>query len=132
MTWKARHRSLATDRGFIQLCLTDEWGTNHMEWIPISVEKLYNDKNYVLELHVEGNKPLADEWRQELKKDMILLPNGKVKNSSSRVFHYEFSSHKPLARMTDAELEKFLKKLYTQELNYIFRILIEKVKDYRN
>ena len=40
MTWKARHRSLATDRGFIQLCLTDEWGTNHMEWIPISVEKL--------------------------------------------------------------------------------------------
>ncbi|MBR1593841.1 MAG: PD-(D/E)XK nuclease family protein [Alloprevotella sp.] len=125
--WKARHRAMGTDRGFVQLALTDEWGTEHVEWIPICPMSMFYATEYTIELHVEGNTGLAMQWCEHLEKERLLLPDGKMKGTS-RVFSYKLHTEKPFARMNDGELKSFLTKLYTQDFNYLFRMLVAKSK----
>ena len=125
LTWKAKHRGLRGKNGFIQISLTDEWGTAHLEWTSINPERLLWSTEYTVEVHVEGNKPLAIQWKQILESDCLLLPPQHKLCSTSRIFKYTLTTGKPIAKMKGKELMAFLTKLYTQDLNYLCRLLVE-------
>lgn len=133
LSWMVRHRGLAGDKGFVQIALTDEWGTAHMEWCEINAAAMFCKTQYTIELHVESNKPLAKKWHEDLKNNTSLLPANreKVNNGTSRVFRYVVNTPKPFAAMGEPALRKFLQELYCQQLNYLFKTLIVHYKDYR-
>ena len=131
--WIAKHRGLRSDKGFVQIGLSAEWGTAHLEWIPISAKRMCLGNEYQLELHVENNKALADKWREELNSNPILLPANKcekVKAGTSRLLRYKLQTSKPIAKMSKKELTEFLTGVYTKELNYCCRMLVEHFHDY--
>ena len=131
--WIAKHRGLHSDKGFVQIGLSTEWGTAHLEWIPISAKRMCLGNEYQLELHVENNKVLADKWREELNRNAILLPENKlekVKAATSRLLRYKCQTSKPIAKMSKKKLTEFLTGVYTQELNYCCRMLVEHFHDY--
>lgn len=130
---EAKHRGLRSDKGFVQIGLSAEWGTAHLEWIPISAKRMCLGNEYQLELHVENNKALADKWREELNSNPILLPANKcekVKAGTSRLLRYKRQTSKPIAKMSKKELTEFLTGVYTKELNYCCRMLVEHFHDY--
>ena len=104
-----------------------------MEWCEVNAAAMFCKTQYTIELHVECNKPLAKEWYEHLKNNARLLPaNGeKVNKGTSRVFRYIVNTPKPFAVMGESKLHDFLKKLYCQQLNYLFETLIDNYKDYR-
>ena len=131
--WIAKHRGLRSDNGFVQIGLSSEWGTAHLEWIPISAKRMCLGNEYQVELHVENNKALADKWREELNSNAILLPANKcekVKAGTSRLLRYKCQTAKPIAKMSKKELTDFLTGVYTEELNYCCRMLVEHFHDY--
>ena len=131
--WIAKHRGLRSDKGFVQIGLSAEWGTAHLEWIPISAKCMCTGNEYQLELHVENDKILADKWREELNRNAILLPAGnieKVKAGTSRLLRYKCQTAKPIAKMNKKELTAFLTKVYIQDLNFCCRMLVEHFHDY--
>ena len=131
--WIAKHRGLRSDKGFVQIGLSAEWGTAHLEWIPISAKRMCLGNEYQLELHIENDKALADKWREELNSNAILLPANKcekVKAGTSRLFRYKRQTSKPIAKMSKKELTEFLTGVYTKELNYCCRMLVEHFHDY--
>ena len=131
--WIAKHRGLRSDKGFVQMGLSSEWGTAHLEWIPISAKRMCLGNEYQLELHVENNKAPADKWREELNSNPILLPANKcekVKAGTSRLLRYKCQTAKPIAKMSKKELTVFLTGVYTKELNYCCRMLVEHFQDY--
>jgi hypothetical protein len=132
LSWIVRHRGLAGNKGFVQIALTDEWGSAHMEWCEINAAAMFCKTQYTIELHVECNKPLAKKWHEDLKNNTSLLPANreKVNNGTSRVFRYIVNTPKPFAAMGETMLRDFLQKLYCQQLNYLFRTLINHYKDY--
>jgi hypothetical protein len=132
LSWIVRHRGLAGNKGFVQIALTDEWGSAHMEWCEINAAAMFCKTQYTIELHVECNKPLAKKWHEDLKNNTLLLPANreKVNNGTSRVFRYIVNTPKPFAAMGETMLRDFLQKLYCQQLNYLFRTLINHYKDY--
>jgi hypothetical protein len=131
--WIAKHRGLHSDKGFVQIGLSTEWGTAHLEWIPISTKRMCFGNDYQLELHVENDKALADKWREELNCNAILLPahnREKVIAGTSRLLRYKYQTSKPIAKMSKKELTEFLTGVYTKELNYCCRMLVEHFHNY--
>ncbi|MCR5850413.1 MAG: PD-(D/E)XK nuclease family protein [Bacteroidaceae bacterium] len=128
--WIARHRGLHSNKGFVQIGLSTEWGTAHLEWNPISAKSMCLGNEYQLELHVENDKILADKWREDLNRNAILLPVGSIKKVTSRLLRYKYQTSKPIAKMSNKELTKFLTKVYTQDLNFCCRMLVEHFHDY--
>ena len=124
--WTVAHRGVGGDKGFLQVRLGNEWGTAHWEWIPINTSKMWTDTEYTLELHVEGNVALANEWRSHLQNNAILLPKdaalGKV--CTKTVLRYKVKTAKPIAQMKETELKEFLNSIYLKKLNYCCRMLV--------
>ena len=128
--WTVRHRGLRSDKGFVQIGLSTEWGTAHLEWNPISVKSMCLGNEYQLELHVENDKKLADKWREELNRNAVLLQAGSIKKGTSRLLRYKCQTSKPIAKMNNKELMVFLTKVYIQDLNFCCRMLVEHFPDY--
>lgn len=133
LSWIVRHRGIAGNRGFVQITLTNEWGSAHMEWCEVSAAGMFCDTQHTIELHVECNKPLAQKWHEDLKNNIPMLPinREKVINGTSRIFRYVVNTPKPFAVMGDTELHGFLQELYCHHLNFLFRTLITYYKDYK-
>lgn len=132
--WIAKHRGLNSDKGFVQIGLSTEWGTAHLEWNPISAKSMCSGNEYQLELHVENDKVLADKWRDELNSNAVMLPvkncnKGKV--GTSKLLRYKCQTLKPIAKMSKKELTAFLTKVYTQDVNFCCKMLVEQYDKYQ-
>ena len=130
--WTVAHRGVGRDNGFLQVRLGNEWGTAHWEWIPINTSKMWTDTEYTLELHVEGNVALANEWRSHLQNNAILLPKdaalGKV--CTKTVLRYKVITDTPIAKMKETELKELLESIYLKKLNYLCRMLVNEFGAY--
>ena len=126
--WTVAHRGVGGDNGFLQVRLGNEWGSAHWEWIPVSTAKIFTDKEYTLELHVEGNVALANEWRSHLQNNAILLPKDAAlgKDCTKTVLRYKVKTAKPIAQMKETELKELLNSIYLEKLNYCCRMLVNK------
>jgi hypothetical protein len=125
LQWTVGHRGV-NGKGYLQVRLGNEWGTAHWEWIPINTSKMWTDTEYTLELHVEGNVALANEWRNHLQNNAILLPRDAVleKDCTKTVLRYKVKTAKPIAQMKETELKELLKSIYLEKLNYCCRMLV--------
>ena len=123
--WTVGHRGV-NGKGYLQVRLGNEWGTAHWEWIPINTSKMWTDTEYTLELHVEGNVALANEWRSHLQNNAILLPKDAAlgKDCTKTVLRYKVKTAKPIAQMKETELKEFLNSIYLKKLNYCCRMLV--------
>ena len=123
--WTVGHRGV-NGKGYLQVRLGNEWGTAHWEWIPINTSKMWTDTEYTLELHVEGNVALANEWRSHLQNNAILLPKDAAqgKDCTKTVLRYKVKTAKPIAQMKETELKELLKSIYLEKLNYCCRMLV--------
>ena len=124
--WTVGHRGVGGDNGFLQVRLGNEWESAHWEWIPVSTAKMFTDTEYTLELHVEGNVALANEWRNHLQNNAILLPKDAAlgKDCTKTVLRYKVKTAKPIAQMKETELKELLKSIYLEKLNYCCRMLV--------
>lgn len=124
--WTVGHRGVGGDNGFLQVRLGNEWGTAHWEWIPINTSKMWTDTEYTLELQVEGNVALANEWRNHLQNNAILLPKDAAlgKECTKTVLRYKIKTAKPIAKMKETELKELLNSIYLEKLNYCCRMLV--------
>lgn len=128
-SWIVRHRGIGYNNknGYVQIALTNDWATAHVEWIPIDVAKMIRDTNYMIELHFENDNHSADKWREELKNKGMHL---KVKPGRlSRVYKFEADADDPLASMTEKQLKGFLDKTF-RYLDSWFQMLIDHYDDY--
>ena len=125
--WMAKHRGVGGEKGFVQIGLSEEWGAAHLEWIPVNTKSMLWGNQYKLELHAEGrnNRDKADQWRKKFKEQAFMLPTGCTVGQSRTVLVYEVQTDKPIAKMGKKELESFLKKVYTEEMNVCCRLLVE-------
>ena len=130
--WTVAHRGVGGDKGFLQVRLGNEWGTAHWEWIPVNTSKMWTDTEYTLELHVEGNVALANEWRNHLQNNAILLPKDATlgKECSKTVLRYKIITAKPIAKMKETELKELLKSIYLEKLYYCCRMLVNEFDVY--
>ena len=87
---------------------------------------MWTDTEYTLELHVEGNVALANEWRNHLQNNAILLPKDAAlgKDCTKTVLRYKIKTAKPIAKMKETKLKDLLKSIYLKELNYLCRMLV--------
>lgn len=133
LKWMIAHRGLRDDgKGYLQIRLVNDWRSAHMEWDPISVFDMLFGNQYHIALHLEGHKELRKVWSDELKKNKKLLPkNGKIA-TSSRLFKWSIMTDMPFSIMEDSELKETLKRLYTEECNFMFLILIQRLSEYKN
>ena len=131
LQWTVGHRGV-NGKGYLQVRLGNEWGSAHLEWIPINTSKMLTGTEYTLELHVEGNVALANEWRNHLQNNAILLPKDAAlgKDCTKTVLRYNIKTAKPIAQMKDTELKKLLKSIYLEKLNYCCSMLVEKYGNY--
>ncbi|MBE6297227.1 MAG: hypothetical protein E7088_01870 [Bacteroidales bacterium] len=131
LQWTVGHRGVS-GKGYLQVRLGNEWGSAHWEWIPINTSKMWTDTEYTLELHIEGNDTLANEWRNHLQNNAILLPKDAAlgKDCTKRVLRYKIKTAKPIAQMKDTELKKLLKSIYLEKLNYCCRMLVNEYGNY--
>ena len=130
-SWIVRHRGIGykNQNGYVQIALTDDWATAHVEWIPIDVAKMFCKKKYVIELHFENDKQSAADWRNELKK--IRMPSKVKPGKQSRVYKFEADAGMPLASMTEEQLKGFLGKTY-RDLDSWFKMLIDHYDKYED
>lgn len=130
--WTVAHRGVGGDKGFLQVRLGNEWGTAHWEWIPVNTSKMWTDTEYTLELHVEGNVALANEWRNHLQNNAILLPKDATlgKECTKTVLRYKIKTAKPIAKMKETELKELLKSIYLEKLYYCCRMLVNEFDVY--
>ena len=127
MSWTVAHRGISCnginsdekDRGYVQMRLEDDWGTIHMEWENIGTISMLYRNQYSLALHFEGAYHNA-LLREQLKPS--ILPNGVVE--CRRGFRYNIKSECPLAKMCDDKLREYLKKIYTEDLDKLFELLV--------
>ena len=124
--WTVGHRGVGGDNGFLQVRLSNEWESAHWEWIRVSTAKMFTDTEYTLELHVERNVALANEWRSHLQNNAILLPKDAAlgKDCTKTVLRYKIKTAKPIAKMKETELKELLKSIYLEKLNYCCRMLV--------
>lgn len=125
LQWTVGHRGV-NGNGYLQVRLGNEWGTAHWEWIPINTSKMWTDTEYTLELQIEGNVALANEWRNHLQNNAILLPKDAAlgKECTKTVLRYKIKTAKPIAKMKETELKELLKSIYLEKLNYCCRMLV--------
>lgn len=136
LVWKVAHRGSSKDWGFIQIRLTDDWGTVHMEWAGMNTQKMLCETKYNIKFHVERNRPLAKEYIEQVEK--LTFPTFQCGKKVSRggstcIFNFNVSrAQKTFAQMTDDNLTDFLKKLYTEDLDSLFELMINRIEDYKD
>lgn len=127
-TWQASYHNILTS-GYLQLRLVNERNSAHVEWIPISVRSMLFETNYTITLHCEGNhnQQLQQDWKEELKSKLPTDSSIKIKG---RCCSLNVPSDKPLAKMSESELEAFLTKLYNEAFEYPIRLLVRDFEKY--
>ncbi len=130
--WTVAHRGVGGGNGFLQVRLGNEWESAHWEWMPVSTAKMFTDKEYTLELHVERNVALANKWREHLKSNAVMLSLSADlgKDGKKTVLRYRIKTSKPIAQMKEAELKVLLESIYLKELNYLCRMLVNEFAAY--
>lgn len=86
---------------------------------------------YYLQLHVEGDKLQAQEWKKDLESMPLLLPQNAKLCSTSRVMKIEVNTTTPISQMNEETLKKFVKGIYTNKMARACRLLVERIKDYK-
>lgn len=127
-TWQASHHNILTS-GYLQLRLVKERNSAHIEWIPISIHSMLFENNYTIALHCEGNshKELLNKWKGELEPKRPA--NGKIEK---RGYSLKIESSKPLAKMSESELEAFLTKLYNETFKHPISLLVHDLERYNS
>lgn len=127
-TWQASHHNILTS-GYLQLRLVKERNSAHIEWIPISIHSMLFETNYTITLHCEGNshKELLNKWIGELEPKRPA--NGKIVRRGCSL---KIESSKPLAKMSESELEVFLTKLYNETFEYPISLLVRDLEKYKS
>ena len=127
-TWQASHHNILTS-GYLQLRLVKERNSAHIEWIPISIHSMLFENNYTIALHCEGNshKELLNKWIGELEPKRPA--NGKIVRRGCSL---KIESSKPLAKMSEAELEAFLTKLYNETFKHPISLLVRDLERYNS
>lgn len=130
--WTVAHRGVGGGNGFLQVRLGNEWESAHWEWIPVSTAKMFTDKEYTLQLHVERNVALANKWREHLRSNAVMLPQWADlgKDGTKTVLSYRIKTTQPIAQMKEAELKVLLESIYLKELNYLCRMLVNEFAAY--
>lgn len=126
--WMAKHQGVGGEKGSVQVGLTAERGTAHLEWTPVNTKSMLWGSKYKVELQVEDadKSGLADQWRRLFREQAILLPkNCTMGKGPKTVLVYEVQTRKPIAKMSKKELDSFLKKVYIEDLNYCCRVIVE-------
>ena len=135
LKWVVARRGLRDDgKGYLQIRLVKDWGTVHMEWIPIGVADMlcFNKQStpesykYYLELHIEGS---TNELKQTIVNELkrVLPPVGFL-GKRSRIYKLEVVTDQPFAQMSEQKLRATLHKCYTENAAYMFNLLV----DYRD
>jgi hypothetical protein len=115
--------------GYLQLRLVKERNSAHIEWIPISVSSMLFENNYTITLHCEGNRnqQLQQNWKEKLKSN--LPAKGKIERRGCSL---KIESSKPLAKMSESELEAFLTKLYNETFKHPISLLVRDLERYNS
>ena len=140
--WKVAHRgNMGGDNGYIQLRVTDDWDSVHLEWWKISTAKFLFETDYTIELHVEGKQReiIREEWRKESYGANIdgtsPCPKYQLKEHTRKapaqfVFGFKIKTDEPMGRIKQKDLEVFLDDLYNNKLYNICRMLVKKKDEY--
>lgn len=128
VTWQASHHSILGN-GYLQFRLVKERNSAHIEWIPISIHSMLFKNNYTITLHCEGNshQELLNKWKGELEPKRPA--NGKIEK---RGYSLKIESSKPLAKMSESELEAFLTKLYNETFKHPISLLVRDLERYNS
>lgn len=128
VTWQASHHSILGN-GYLQFRLVKERNSAHIEWIPISIHSMLFKNNYTITMHCEGNshKDLLNKWKGELEPKRPA--NGKIEK---RGYSLKIESSKPLAKMSESELEAFLTKLYNETFKHPISLLVRDLERYNS
>ena len=129
--WRVAHRAVAGQNGYVQVRCVDNWGSAHIEWCGISTADMMCGTKYHLQLHVEGDKLQAQEWKKGLESMPFLLSQNAKLCSTSRVMKIEVNTNTPISQMNEETLKKFVKGIYTNEMARACRLLVERIKDYK-
>ena len=118
--------------GTVQIGLK-EFAKARLEFVGINARNMFFGNEYKLAFRVERDISFANEIRDLLMKNPILLPcNCKImEKESTTIAIYNVYTAKPLAAMTSKQMTKFLNELYTKKLNYCCYQLVERFKDYK-
>lgn len=118
--------------GTVQIGLK-EFAKARLEFVGINARNMFFGNEYKLAFRVERDISFANEIRDWLMKNPILLPwNCEIsEKESTTIAIYNVHTAKPLAAMTSKQMTKFLDELYTKKLNYCCYLLVEGFKDYK-
>ena len=118
--------------GTVQIGLK-EFAKARLEFVGINARNMFFGNEYKLAFRVERDISFANEIRDWLMKNPILLPwNCEIsEKESTTIAIYNVHTAKPLAAMTSKQMTKFLDELYTKKLNYCCYKLVERFKDYK-
>ena len=118
--------------GTVQIGLK-EFAKARLEFVGINARNMFFGNEYKLAFRVERDTLLANEIRDWLMKNPILLPwDCEIcEKESTTIAIYNVHTAKPLAAMTSKQMTKFLDELYTKKLNYCCYQLVERFKDYK-
>ena len=118
--------------GTVQIGLK-EFAKARLEFVGINARNMFFGNEYKLAFRVERDISFANEIRDLLMKNQILLPcNCEIREKeSTTIAIYNVHTAKPLAAMTSKQMTKFLDELYTKKLNYCCYQLVERFKDYK-
>ena len=118
--------------GTVQIGLK-EFAKARLEFVGINARNMFFGNEYKLAFRVERDISFANEIRDLLMKNPILLPwNCEIsEKESTTIAIYNVHTAKPLAAMTSKQMTKFLDELYTKKLNYCCYQLVERFKDYK-
>ena len=118
--------------GTVQIGLK-EFAKARLEFVGINARNMFFGNEYKLAFRVERDISFANEIRDLLMKNPILLPwNCEIsEKESTTIAIYNVHTAKPLAVMTSKQMTKFLDELYTKKLNYCCYQLVERFKDYK-
>lgn len=130
-TWQVSHHNILGDNGdgYLQLRLVNKRNSAHIEWIPISIRSMLFENNYTITLHCEGNRnqQLQQNWKEELKSN--LPAKGKIERRGCSL---EVLCDKPLAKMSESELEIHLTELYNKTFEYPIGLLVRDFEKYKS
>ena len=129
--WRVAHRAVAGQNGYVQVRCVDNWGSAHLEWSNISTADMMCGTKYHLQLHVEGNKQLASEWKQELESKPLLLPKGAALSNTSRIMKWDVVTNEPIAKINVIELHELLTNIYIRGMKKACSMLINRINDYK-
>lgn len=118
--------------GTVQIGLK-EFAKARWEFVGVNTKNMYFGNEYKLVLRVERDMHFADELRRKLKECRILLPQNCIIGDEdvATIVTYNVQTKKPFVAMTTKQMTKLLTVLFTKNLNYGCRLLVERFKDYK-